>query len=106
MKDEGFTVAELLAALVVLSLGMAFLGEAIYRESRSWTRQDEKARDIRKLEGLYSAALASETVLKSGAPLGAGPVLAIDDAPPLELSAPRIDQTASCRFDPIGRRCR
>lgn len=106
MKDEGFTVAELLAALIVLSLGMMFLGEAIFHEGRSWNRISHQVNDTARLEALYSEVIAADAGQKSHAPLGEGPVLIVDDGPPLELSAPHIDKTAACRFDPIGRRCR
>lgn len=106
MKDEGFTIAELLATLVVLSLGMTFLGEAIFQEGRSWNRLKQNVTKTARLEALYPQILTAEAAQKSHAPLGEGPVLAPDDGPPLELSAPHIDKTAACRFDPIGRRCR
>ena len=105
MRDDGFTIAELLAALLVLSLGMMFLGEAIFQQGRTWSRLGTTVDQISTLATLYPAALSGEGVVKSHAPLGDGPVLAVEDGPPLALSAARIDRTAECRFDPIGRRC-
>ncbi|ABI76373.1 hypothetical protein HNE_2520 [Hyphomonas neptunium ATCC 15444] len=107
MKDEGFSVAEVMAALIVLSLAALFLGESVSQMMAGWSRTGERLSRAGALSELLADIDAGERKLKQdAAPLGEGPVLKIDDGPPLELTAPRIDRGASCVFDLIGRRCR
>lgn len=106
MKDEGFSLVEAMAALMILSLAAVFLGEAISHMVAGWTRTEKNIAAASQLERVLPELGAAERQLKQTNLLGTGPLLAIDDGPPLELSSPRIDKTADCVFDMVGRRCR
>tara|TARA_R110002049_G_scaffold193364_3_gene362210 strand:+ start:852 stop:1175 length:324 start_codon:yes stop_codon:yes gene_type:complete len=107
MRDEGFSIAEVMAALIVLSLAAMFLGESVSQMMAAWSRTGDRLEHTKTLAHLLDEIEAGERQLKQeAAPLGEGPVLVIEDGPPLELTSARIDRDASCVFDLVGRRCR
>lgn len=106
MRDEGFSIAEVMAALIVLSLAAMFLGESVSQMMASWSRTGKGIGRSVTMARLMDNIESGERQLKLGAPLGEGPVLPIDDGPPLELTSPRLDKGADCVFDLVGRRCR
>ena len=107
MRDKGFSLAEVMAALVVLSLAAMFLGDAVRQMMAGWSRTGDRLDRAGALAGLLTDAEGTERRLKQDAagPVDA-PVLRTDDGQALQLAAPRIDRDASCVFDLIGRDCR
>ena len=105
-RDQGFTVAELLAALLILSLVTLFVGDLIRHVSSSWSDARDRIDRLDSLSRLAAQIDAAETLSPSDAAQSSLPALRTDSGARLALADPKIDQTADCVFDLVGRRGR
>lgn len=106
MNEDGFSLTEMLVALVILSFSAIALSESTSLMIKSWDQTKSGAVAIGQLAGLIDQIEASEHRVRAEITVPDGPELIIDDGVPLLVSSPRLDRTAACEFDMVGRRCR
>lgn len=106
MREDGFTLAEVLASLVLLSLLAIAMGNLTQSYLMSWERTDRAiAKSNTRLTALQDIEAIEQGVRETGAP-NALVQSNSADGNTLLLATPKIDQRADCVFDQIGRRCR
>lgn len=106
MNEDGFSLTEVLVALVILSFGAIALSEATSLMIKSWDKTNSGTRAVGQLTELIDHIEASEHRVRADVTVLDGPEVAIDDGAPLLISSPKLDRTAACEFDLVGRRCR
>lgn len=107
MTDEsGFSVAELVAALLILSLMAVPLSHSVGNMLSVWNQAKSDVHSTQQMVLKVLEIEAAEIKQEANAEFADGPSLEITDGPPLMLSSPRRDRDASCEFDLTGRRCR
>ena len=106
-KEAGFTLAEMMAALLILSAMAVSIAAITGNIIQSWDRTDVRLAQTRDLARLRELIEADEQGLKTNGAAGpANALLITDDGEQLLLSEAKIDKDASCVFDLVGRRCR
>lgn len=106
MNERGFSLTEVLCALVILSVALSFLGRATGYCLQTWARVSEATTQTAQGRSALGRIPAAERRLKSEEGMAGSPVLKTDSGHALVLAGPRIDEPASCEFDPVGKRCR
>ena len=106
MRQEGFTVTEMLAALVILSLAMIPLGEAIRYVTSIWQQTEQSIDRVNHLTELATEFEVSQSLHLDDKTSAKAPALETDSGSDLSLIDPKNDQSADCVFDLVGRRCR
>ena len=107
MRDEaGFSLTEVLVALFILSLGAVALSQSVGSMITIWDHTQKRIETVNILTILSRVVAPIERSLISQTGLLEGPVLSIEDGPALVLTSPRLDRSADCQFDMVGRRCR
>ena len=107
MHDEGgFTLTEMTAALLVLSVGLISLGEITNILFRSWTHTQTQHQHVRAATTLVDEMPSAEQYLKSASDERHPLVIETDDGQILTLAVPKLDRTSDCEYDLVGRRCR
>lgn len=107
MTDEsGFSVAELVAALLILSLMAVPLSHSVGNMLSVWNQAKSDVQSTQQMVHLVLEIEAAEFNQRASTAFTDGPSLQITDGPPLQLSSPKRDRDASCEFDLTGRRCR
>lgn len=101
-QDAGTTLAEVLVALLILSGVTMALGDATRSAMASWDRTETRIERVRHLVSMHDEIAPAELKRTSNPPA----MIALDDTVSLAIAAPKIDQTAECVFDLVGRRCR
>lgn len=104
--DKGFTLAEVLASLFVISAGAVATQGIVSGLIGHWSRAEKLRDHADRLLSQAEEVHAFETAIKSNTSErlyleGPDP-----DQSTLILAAPQIDQSPDCRFDLVGRRCR
>lgn len=100
--EEGVTLAEVLVALVILSLLAASLSGIIQNLLGNWERTSERIKNVEHLTSYSDNISTAEQQTISGEPF----TLTSDDGQTLILAMPKTDKTAACIYDLVGRRCR
>lgn len=102
-RDDGASLVECLAALMVLSLALMPLSEIVVGATSSW-KTAESARD--RLRSLQAAHFAAYEIERSTSP-GEESVMPIEGGGrPLTVSRPQLEETTDCIFDLVSKRCR
>lgn len=102
MNDNGVTLAEVLAALFVLSLLAASLSGIVQALLGNWERTSERLTRVDALLTYSEKIAEAEQQPLRGDPF----LLHTTSGDTLILAAPKIDKTADCVYDLVGRRCR
>jgi len=99
--EDGFTLAEMLAALLVLSGITLAIGEFTFLCMENWERSlstIDYLRELRMAE-TYPIEETERSLISSGTPL-------TDPETGLIQAVPKLDRPPDCRFDLVGRTCR
>lgn len=98
-RDGGSSLAEVLAALVILSLMSLPLVSLIQQTVAPWSHVADLGAAVTSAEVRLANAYRIEASIKGAA---SNPT-----AKPAEpLGHPRLDKPSTCQFDIVGRRCR
>ena len=106
LHERGFTLTEMTAALLVLSLAMISLGEITSSLFRSWGISQTSHSKLTDVMNVLDQIHDAERKIKSEFDPVSHSTLAIEDGVPLLLAIPKIDRPATCEYDLVGRRCR
>lgn len=101
--ESGFTLAEVLASVFILSATAVATSSILATTFASWERTDQL---IERSEGLLTVAALIE---RQEARRRLDQVYASSEpylVPDLLLARPRIDRSADCLYDLVGRHCR
>lgn len=106
IREEGFTLAEVLISLIVISAGAVATQGVVMGITGHWARADMlKARADVLLANL-EAIHGFETSLRTSASELLYLDITASDNQRLILASPQIDHRSDCQFDLVGRRCR
>lgn len=104
MREAGFSVVEVLAALFVLSLALVAVGGVVSNVATLWSKTEGH------LDETEAMTVLAERVIdgfdEEGGAEGVPPVLSFDDGTRLSFERELVLTDADCAFDTIGRRCR
>lgn len=103
--ERGFTVAEMLAALIILSLGMVAAGDVIFQQQRAWSKISDQQTSAEGLAALYPRILDWQSKRPTYPQASGAPALQTDNGAPFPLSGSRIQKNADCLYDPEERLC-
>ncbi|MEO1407306.1 MAG: type II secretion system protein [Pseudomonadota bacterium] len=106
IREEGFTLAEVLISLIVISAGAVATQGVVMGITGHWARADMLKVRADVLLANLEAIHGFETSLRTSS----SDLLYLDVGAngnePLVLASPQIDHPSDCRFDLVGRRCR
>lgn len=102
-REAGFSVAEVIATLLVLSLATVALSEAVSSVTGSWQRIRDS---IDRKDNARSLLMDIASVQSQDDEHNLDLTLDVDEDLSLVLARPRVQRDASCRFDLVARQCR
>lgn len=105
-KDSGFTIPEMLASLFILSLASVSISQIVSSMVGGWERTQTLSKINAEQARLIENISDHEAQLRSTNWTLGGPSLEIDNGPSLILAVPKIEKSAHCVYDLVGRRCR
>lgn len=105
-NERGFTLTEMISALLVISIGLVSLGEITNILFRSWTHTQSQNQNVRAITDLVGEVLSAEQVLKSEIEESDQLIVETDGGVSLVLARPKLDRPFDCEYDLVGRRCR
>ena len=105
-QQNGFTMAEVLAALFILSLATLALAEITQGAVIYWERTESVTLVSTQNRELLEHIESAEIHLRQENWTQTGPKLEIDNGQDLFLSSPKITHSPDCIYDLVGRRCR
>lgn len=105
-SERGFSLTEMMAALIVLSLGLLSFGSLIDNLIKAWSFTEKAHASVSNLQDLGDRIVEYESTLSSNTDKDQ-PTLSIEDgASELAFASAKLDRAPSCDFDLVGRRCR
>lgn len=101
-KESGLALAEVLVALMILSMVAVVLANATRSALQTWTRSEQRIERVRDLVQLPDKAFAIEAERSDSS----GATIELDENTAIVIASGKIDEPADCVFDLVGRRCR
>lgn len=106
LHDDGVSVVEILVSLLILSFSAVTLGGIVSKMNHGWTYTTEKIETSKKLSDIIEFIPLEEEKTDDGKWLNSDAELTLDNNDTLKIASPKIDKTAECFYDVVGRRCR
>lgn len=106
IREEGFTLAEVLISLIVISAGAVATQGVVMGITGHWARADMLKSRADVLLANLEAIHRFETSLRTSSSDLQYLDFAASDGQRLILASPQIDHPSDCQFDLVGRRCR
>lgn len=107
-SERGFTLTEMMAALIVLSLGLMSFGSLTDNLIKAWSFTEKSHASVFGRQILMEKIIEYENTLRSDADADADQsrFLIGGNSSELAFASAKLDQAPSCDFELVSRRCR
>lgn len=104
--EDGFSIAEILVSLVILSLTAVSLGNIVSNLYKDWKTASNEISVSKTIEVKLATILPEEQKIDDNKWLDSAAFLITQNEAEYRLATPKLDQNAECQYDIVGRRCR